>query len=93
VALATSYIGSIGAIHWGESSGVLSAATISRIPDWYAIPFWMYLMNGGPGSVRIWQFVTWCHWVGDHSDSWHERWNEQKANYLDNLEDFSNCEN
>ena len=77
ILIVVSYIGSIGAICWGQSSGVLSTATTSRIPEWYIHPFGMYLTKGGPGAVHILHFVTWCDWVGDHDDddqddSWQE---------------------
>jgi hypothetical protein len=93
IALAMSYLGSIGALCWGQSTGVLSTATTSRIPDWYFYPFGMYLTKGGPGAVHILQFVSWCSWVGDHDDSWQESWEGTRADYEEQLQEISNGEN
>jgi hypothetical protein len=90
--LVTSYVGSIGAICWGQSSGVVSTATTNQIPGWYYHPLNLYLTEGRPGSIYVVQFLHWSSWVGDHDDTWQQHWEEVKAEYQEHLDEISKGE-
>ena len=92
ILLVMSYIGSIGAICWGQSSGVVSTATTNQIPELYWHPMGMYLTEGGPGSIYVVQFLHWCTWAGDHDDTWQQSWSEARADYQEHLDEISKGE-